>query len=87
MLPPIVIRIISSIDLIRLETAFRTFGLVKPEDARVVHIANTLRLEEMEISESMMAEAEALPKVTVVGKHHPPASDRSQNLISNLPTE
>ena len=54
---------------------------------RVVHIANTLRLEEMEISESMMAEAEALPKVTVVGKHHPPASDRSQNLISNLPTE
>jgi hypothetical protein len=70
-----------------IETAFRTFGLVKPQDARVVHIANTLRLEEMEISDSMVAAAKALPKVTVVGKPRPMAFDRRQNLISDLPTE
>ena len=70
-----------------IETAFRTFGMVKPEDARIVHIANTLRLEEMEISESLMAAAKALPKVTVLGKPRPMAFDRRRNLISKLPTE
>jgi len=70
-----------------IETAFRTFGLVKPKDARVVHIANTLRLEEMEISESMMADAKTLSNVTVVGKPRPMAFDRRRNLISTLPTE
>ena len=70
-----------------IETAFRTVGLVKPKDARVVHIANTLRLEEMEISESMMTDAMALSNVTVVGKPRPMAFDRQKNLISDLPTE
>ena len=70
-----------------IETAFRTFGMVKPEDARIVHIANTLRLEEMEISESLMAAAKALPKVTVLGKPRPMAFDRQRTLISKLPTE
>ena len=67
-----------------IETAFRTFGLVKPKEARVVHIANTLRLEEMEISESMMADAKALANITVVGKPRPMAFDRQRNLISTL---
>jgi hypothetical protein len=70
-----------------IETAFRTFGLVKPKDARVVHIANTLRLEEMEISESMVADAKALSNVSVIGKPRPMAFDRRRNLISTLPTE
>jgi hypothetical protein len=69
-----------------IDTAFRTLGMVAAEEARVVHIANTLKLEEMEVSESVLAEIKALPDVTVMGKAHPMAFDRKRNLVSTLPT-
>ncbi|MBC8247067.1 MAG: hypothetical protein H8E81_05730, partial [Deltaproteobacteria bacterium] len=67
-----------------LEAAFRSLGLVEPQNARIVHIADTLRLEEMEISEAMLAEAKTLAGVRIVGKPKPMAFDRNGNLHSNL---
>ncbi len=67
-----------------MDAALRSLGLVEPEDARIVHIADTLRLEEMEISEAMVAEAEEMPDLTVIGGPHPMAFDPAGNLISDL---
>ncbi|MBW1766134.1 MAG: DUF2088 domain-containing protein [Deltaproteobacteria bacterium] len=69
-----------------IDTAFKTLGLVEPKDARIVHIANTLRLEDLEISESMVAEAEGMANVTVMGRPRPMAFDKGKNLISDLST-
>ena len=62
-----------------------TLGLVEPKDARIIHIANTLRLEEMEISESMAAEAEKMANISITGRPRPMAFDKKKNLISDLP--
>jgi len=67
-----------------LEAAFRSLGLVEPQNARIVHIADTLRLEEMEISEAMLAEAKIMAGVRIVGKPKPMPFDRNGNLISSL---
>ena len=69
-----------------IETAFKTFGLVEPKDARIIHIADTLKLEEMEISESMAAEAEGMANISIMGKPRPMAFDKKKNLISDLPS-
>jgi hypothetical protein len=67
-----------------LDAALRSLGLVEPENARIVHIADTLRLEEMEISEAMVAEAEEMTNLTVIAKSHPVTFDGNGNLISDL---
>ena len=69
-----------------IETAFKTLGLVEPKDARIIHIADTLRLEDLEISESMAAEAEGMANISIMGKPRPMAFDKRKNLISDLPT-
>jgi hypothetical protein len=67
-----------------MDAALRSLGLVEPENARIVHIADTLRLEEMEISEAMEAEAEKIQNVSLIGKPHSIAFDGEGNLISDL---
>ena len=42
-----------------LEVAFKTIGDIKSENARIVHIRDTLHLEEMYISEPMLPEVES----------------------------
>jgi hypothetical protein len=68
-----------------IDAALMTLGLVEPKDARIIHIANTLRLEEMEISESMAAEAEKMANISIMGRPRPMAFDKKKNLISDLP--
>ncbi len=53
------------------EAAFQTIGAVPPEEARVVHIRNTLELGEMEISRTLMREAEDRPEIQVVREMGP----------------
>ncbi|MFB0520968.1 MAG: lactate racemase domain-containing protein [Desulfatiglandales bacterium] len=67
-----------------LDAALRSLGLVEPENARIVHIADTLRLEEMEISEAMVAEAEEMTDLRVIAKPHPMTFDGNGGLISDL---
>jgi hypothetical protein len=38
------------------EAALGTIGLVKPEEARIVRIKNTLLLEELDVSEALLPE-------------------------------
>jgi len=67
-----------------IDATFKSLGLVEPENARIVHIANTLHLEEMEISEAMAAEAEEMANLTLIGTPHPMAFDGNGNLVSDL---
>lgn len=67
-----------------MDAALKSLGLVEPENARIVHITDTLRLEEMEISEALAAEAEEMANVTVIGKPHAMSFDDDANLISDL---
>ena len=67
-----------------MDAAFKSLGLVEPENARVVHIANTLHLEKMEISEAMAAEAEKMANLRVIGRPHPMAFDGNGRLVSDL---
>jgi hypothetical protein len=67
-----------------IDAALRSLGLVEPENAKIVHIVDTLRLEEMEISESMAAEAKEMANLTVIGKPHPISFDGDGSLVSDL---
>ncbi len=48
--------------------ALDTLGAVDPAKARVIHIRNTLFLEEMEASESLLDEMKSLPYIEVLGQ-------------------
>jgi hypothetical protein len=67
-----------------LETALGTIGDTAPEKARIVHILNTLKLEEMMISEAMLSEAERMEAVSIIGPPQQMAFDAQGNLISEL---
>jgi hypothetical protein len=49
-----------------LDAALKTVGLVQPEQARVVRIVDTLHLEEIQVSESLVPEIEKRDDVSVV---------------------
>jgi hypothetical protein len=67
-----------------LDAAFNTLGDIKAENARVVHIRNTLNLEEMYISEPMVPEVRHLDGVGIIGSPAPMVFDMQGNLISDL---
>lgn len=50
-----------------IEIALRTCGLPQPERARMVRIKNTLELERIYISESILGEVRANPNIEIVG--------------------
>jgi len=50
-----------------LEVVFKTLPESDPLNARIVHIENTLRLEEMYISEALIPEAKKIKNVSIVG--------------------
>ena len=70
-----------------IDTAIKTFRLVKLEEARVVCITNTLQLEEMAISESMVEEARVMANITLFGRPRAMYLDNNKNLIFRLLSE
>jgi hypothetical protein len=66
-----------------IETALRTIGLVPPENARIVHIKNTLHLEELRISESLLEEACSIEGLEFDPSLAPIQFDPSGNMISS----
>jgi hypothetical protein len=63
-------------------TAALTSGLCKSAaEVRVVRIKNTLRLDEMEISEGLLAQAQAHPALTITGKPHQMRFDTNGKLL------
>jgi hypothetical protein len=67
-----------------IEAALKTIGDVAPEAARVVHIASTLHLEKMNVSEALLKEAESMEGISVTGPPRPMKFDNGGNLISDL---
>lgn len=57
------------------EAALGTLGWVEPEAARVVHIADTSRLEEMEISDSMLGQARDDENISLLSEPAPMVFD------------
>ena len=67
-----------------IDTALKTIGPVEPQNTRIVHILDTLRLEEMYVSEIMLPEVEKRENISVNGTPIPMKFDAKGNLISKL---
>ena len=67
-----------------IETALKTIGEVAAENARIVHIKNTLMLEKMYISEALITEAENLNDIEINAKPKYLEFDHNNNIISDL---
>jgi hypothetical protein len=67
-----------------IEAALKTIGDIEPEKARIVHILNTLKLEEMLISEVMLPEAEQMDNVKITSSVSQMEFDAPGNLISDF---
>jgi hypothetical protein len=67
-----------------IDTALNTIGLVEPQNARIVHIRDTLHLEEMYISQAMLAEAEKSKQLSINGSARPLKFGKDGNLVSDL---
>jgi hypothetical protein len=67
-----------------IEDALNTVGDIEPQKARIVHILNTLKLEEMMISEAMVSVAEQLDNVSIIGSPDQMKFDAQGNLISDF---
>jgi hypothetical protein len=62
------------------EAALGTIGLVKPEEARIVRIQNTLLLEELEVSEALLPELKQRGTLEILGGPKPLVFDSSGGL-------
>lgn len=58
-----------------------TIGDIPPKKTRIVRILNTLKLEEMLISEAMLPEAEQMDNVGIIGSPEEVAFDAEGNLV------
>ena len=67
-----------------IETALKTIGLVEPAKARIVHIRDTLRLEALYVSDSILPELEKRSDISVLAAARPLKFDREGNLLSDL---
>ena len=67
-----------------IDTALKTIGPGEPQNARIVHILDTLRLEEMYVSEVMLPEVEKRKDSSPVGSPGQMKFDDKGNLVSKL---
>jgi hypothetical protein len=63
-----------------LDAVFDTIGMVKPEDSKVVRIKNTLKLDEVDISENLLGETQKRADLEIVGELKDIEFDDSDNL-------
>jgi hypothetical protein len=63
------------------EAAVRIMGTRLPEDARIMHIRNTLKVEELEVSEPCLAQAR-IGEFQVLGPARPLAFDANGNMTA-----
>ena len=69
-------------DLEVIEAALNTIGLTPPEEARVVRIQNTLKLDEVDISEILVEDAELRSDLEIISEAKVFPFDSSGNLDS-----
>ncbi|MBM9604498.1 lactate racemase domain-containing protein [Desulfopila inferna] len=68
-----------------LDQALKTIGLIEPEEARVVHIRNTLDLSYMWISEALLAEARTVKALEILSDTQPLQLSGEGNIIAKWP--
>lgn len=68
-----------------LEAAVQIIGMREPHEARILHIRNTLHLEEMEISEPCLKEPQRATDFEVIGTPSPIQFDQAGNIASLRP--
>jgi hypothetical protein len=64
-----------------LDAALSIMGTRLPEEGRIIHIRNTLLLEEVEVSEACLAMTNGRADLTTLGPPHPLAFDAGDNLF------
>jgi hypothetical protein len=64
------------------EAALKILGTRRPEDARVMHIRNTLQVEEVEVSEPCLRTLKPQTEFTAMGPAHPLTFDAQGNLAA-----
>lgn len=67
-----------------IDAALQTIGTVEPQDARIVHIRDTLNLEEMDVSEALRPEIEKNKALRIIRAARPLRFDPSGNLVTDL---
>jgi len=67
-----------------IDTALKTIGPVESHNARIVHILDTLRLEEIYVSEVMLPDVSKRKDLSVIGSPGPIKFDTKGNLFSNF---
>ena len=67
-----------------IDTALKTIGPVESHKAAIVHILDTLRLEEMYVSEGMLPKVEKRKDLSVIGPPRPIKFDAKGNLVSKF---
>ena len=65
-------------------TALDTIGPVESQNTRIVHILDTLRLEEMYVSEALLADVDKTKNISANGAPGPMKFDRNGNLVSKF---
>ncbi|MFZ5946216.1 MAG: lactate racemase domain-containing protein [Bacillota bacterium] len=70
-----------STDREMLAAALETIGLVKPEQARVMHIKSTLHLEHLEVSTIFADEIKKRKDLTIIREAEPIKFDKNDNLV------
>ncbi len=64
-----------------IEAALKTIGLTPPEDARVIHIKNTLHMDVISFSEAFLPEAKTIDNLSIKGRPSPLSFDDQDHLI------
>lgn len=64
-----------------LDAVFETIGMIKPEDSKVVRIKNTLRLAQVEVSESLLEAVRAREDLEIAGQLMEMQFDSEDNLL------
>jgi len=65
-----------------LDAVFETIGIVRPEDSKVVRIKNTLKLDEVEVSESLLEAVKSRSDLEIAGEPKEMEFDHEDNLLS-----
>jgi len=63
-----------------LNAVFDTIGMVKPEESKVIRIKNTLRLDEVDISEGLLDSAKTRTDLEIIGEPRELEFDKNDNL-------
>jgi hypothetical protein len=69
-----------STDREAVEAALKTIGAVPPEQARIVHIKNTLEMGELDVSEALLEESRGRPDLSVLRGVGPLSFDKEGNI-------